>query len=85
MAFAARFWDWSGWGGSVGREIHDGEEAEAEAEGCRAGALESMMVEEEEIDSEAMACGTNWNQSKEKPTMLENKIRNLQLVLSCGD
>lgn len=36
----------------MGSEIHDGEEAEACLEG---GALESMMVEEEETEREAMA------------------------------
>lgn len=36
----------------MGSETHDGEEAEA----CRGGgALESMMVEDEEIEREAMA------------------------------
>lgn len=38
----------------MGREIHDGEEAEACREEGR-GALESMIVEEEETESEAMA------------------------------
>lgn len=75
--------DWSGLGGSIGREIHDGEEKEA----CRVGeALELMIVEEEEIEREAMAKALQSQKTtQQNVNLVWNKSEKLIIIIILRD
>jgi len=61
----------------VGSEMHDGEEAEAEAS-REGGALESMMVEEEETEREAIAIEL---QASEESHRNKNKTETIRFII----